>query len=125
MTYLFDSDVIISHLHNKFDLTVIPSTTPAISVITYAELLYGVQKINNPTKQEKLDGLLRDLHIEILPVTPAIVKRFTTIKLQTEGKGEKLADFDLLIAATALEHNLTLITNNKKHFQRIKGLNLA
>ncbi|MBI4066501.1 type II toxin-antitoxin system VapC family toxin [Candidatus Gottesmanbacteria bacterium] len=61
----------------------------------------------------------------MLPITEAIVKRFIAIKLQTETKGEKLADFDLLIAATALEHNLALVTKNTKHFQRIKGLLLA
>ena len=60
----------------------------------------------------------------ILPITEAIIKRFITIKLLMETGGEKLADFDLLIAATAIEHNLTLITGTKT-FQRIKGLTLA
>lgn len=125
MTLLFDSDVIISHLSRKYDLPIIPSSPPAISVITYAELLYGVKKLKNSTKQERLEGLLRDLKIVILPVTPEIIKHFIAIKIELETDGEKLADFDLLIATTAIEHNLTLVTANKKHFSRIRGLVLA
>ncbi len=125
MTHLFDSDVIISQLNDKYILAIVPELPPAMSVITYGELLYGIKKSKSPKKQKQLDGLLDDLHMVILPITEAIIKRFITIKLLMETGGEKLADFDLLIAATAIEHNLTLITGNKKHFQRIKGLTLA
>jgi predicted nucleic acid-binding protein len=34
-------------------------------------------------------------------------------------------DFDLIIASCALAHNLTLVTNNMKHFERVEGLKLA
>ncbi len=125
MTYLFDSDVIISNLNKKYDLSTIPSDSPAISVMTYAELLYGVEKSKNPKKRDQLESLIRDLHMIILPITSAIIKRFVNIKIQLETNGEKLADFDLLIAATAMEHHLTLVTANKKHFSHIRGLSLA
>ncbi|MGH7961054.1 MAG: type II toxin-antitoxin system VapC family toxin [Candidatus Binatia bacterium] len=38
--------------------------------------------------------------------------------------GKSIADFDLLIGATALRHGLTLLTNNSRHFSRIQGLRL-
>ncbi|MEK7141180.1 MAG: type II toxin-antitoxin system VapC family toxin [Patescibacteria group bacterium] len=125
MTHLLDSDVIIFHLKDKFVLPITLDTAPAISVITYAELLYGLEKTKNHKQRERFDSLLRDLQTVILPVTPAIVERFILIKILLESGGEKLADFDLLIAATAIVHNLTLITGNKKHFSRVPGLSLA
>jgi tRNA(fMet)-specific endonuclease VapC len=39
-------------------------------------------------------------------------------------RGKTIGDFDLLIAATALHHNLTLLTNNRKHFMGIAGLEM-
>jgi predicted nucleic acid-binding protein len=41
-----------------------------------------------------------------------------------ELKGERLQDADIMIAAIALQHNLTLVTNNVNHFKRIKNLRL-
>lgn len=125
MTHLLDSDIIIFHLKEKFTLPITLVTPPAISVITYAELLYGLTKSKSPKQRERFDSLLRDLQMVILPVTPAIIEHFIAIKVQLETSGEKLEDFDLLIAATAIEHNLTLVTGNKKHFSRVPGLSLA
>lgn len=125
MTHLFDSDIIIFHLKDKYTLPTSLDTPLAISVISYAELLYGIEKSKSPKQRERFDSLLRDLQMVILPVTPAVIRRFIAIKIQLETGGKKLEDFDLLIAATAIAHNLTLITGNKKHFFRIRGLSLA
>jgi predicted nucleic acid-binding protein len=46
------------------------------------------------------------------------------IKSDLESRGTPLDDFDLVIAATALAFNLTLVTNNEKHLQRVHGLRL-
>jgi len=50
---------------------------------------------------------------------------FGRLKADLEGKGSPLDDFDLIIATSALSHNLTLVTNNEKHFKRIEGLKLT
>ena len=50
---------------------------------------------------------------------------FGRLKAQLEIKGTRLDDFDLIIAACALTHNLTLATNNMLPFQRIEGLKVA
>ena len=47
---------------------------------------------------------------------------FGMLKASQEKSGTRLDDFDLIIAACALAHNLTLVTNNIKHFKRTKGL---
>lgn len=69
--------------------------------------------------------MIQDMSISVLPIDKRIVTQYITIKLALEEKGVKLQDFDLLIAATAIEHDLTLVTGNKKHFNRIKNLRMA
>lgn len=50
--------------------------------------------------------------------------RFGELKAALQRSEMVLDDMDLLIASTALTHNLILVTNNEKHFQRIQGLDL-
>ncbi|HZQ07376.1 MAG TPA: type II toxin-antitoxin system VapC family toxin [Anaerolineae bacterium] len=61
----------------------------------------------------------------VLGVDDRIARRFGQIKTQLRRSGQLIPDFDLLIAASALVYNLTLITNNTAHFGRIPNLPLA
>jgi tRNA(fMet)-specific endonuclease VapC len=61
---------------------------------------------------------------DILQVDRSIAETFGMIKSDLESRGTPLDDFDLVIAATALAFNLTLVTNNEKHLQRVHGLRL-
>ena len=124
MTYLLDTDVIISHLNNKTPISLTFTSPPAMSVITYAETLYGIQKSKFHERKNQFMELIKHMSIAILPIDENIMTQYISIKLTLEGKGVKLQDFDLLIAATALTHNLTLVTGNRKHFSRIKSLKL-
>lgn len=125
MTHLLDTDVIINHLKKIAPITVPPTAMVAVSVITYAELLCGVEKsANQKTALEAVTSLLSDNSIVILTVTEKLAPIYAKIRANLEKKGLKLDDFDLLIAATALENDLTLVTANKKHFTRIPGLKL-
>lgn len=54
-----------------------------------------------------------------------VAEIFGRLKAQLEINGTRLDDFDLTIAACALTHNLTLVTDNMLHFQRIEGLKVA
>ena len=49
---------------------------------------------------------------------------FGEIKSNLERKGNVIEDMDILIAATALSHNLILVTNNVKHFEKVKDLDI-
>ena len=60
----------------------------------------------------------------IVGITRSTIEAFTDVKMALELKGERVEDFDLLIAATALSLNYTLVTNNTKHYKRIEGLQL-
>lgn len=125
MNYLLDTDIIISHLHNKLDLNINFSQGIGFSAITYGEVLYGIEKVRNSKKAKQFVDFIQEYDLEILPVTEIVVKRYVSLKIFLEKSGQKLDEFDLLIAATAMEHDLTLVTANKSHFSRISGLKLA
>ena len=54
----------------------------------------------------------------------AVMLRFARMRSELRRQGNLIPDFDLLIAATALEHDLILMTRNTRHFARIAGLRL-
>ena len=96
----------------------------SISVITLMELYYGAGKSQrvaaNLAKIKTLEQA-----IEVIPVGLESTEIFGLLKANLEVVGKRMDDFDLIIAACALANNLTLVTNNMKHFQRIEGLKLA
>lgn len=95
-----------------------------ISIVTLMELYYGAYKSQRPTVNMARVRLL-ETGLVILPLSPEIADVFGMQKAALEKVGTPLDDFDLAIAATALLHNLILVTNNQRHFQRIEGLRLA
>lgn len=57
-----------------------------------------------------------------MPLDRAIMRRFAQVRGDLRSKGQLIGDPDLLIAATALHYDLTLLTHNVRHFGRIAGL---
>ena len=123
--YLLDTDTIIyalkGHRTVKKNLQFFADTPKAFSVISYGELVFGAHK-----SQRVQENLAKIHHIkEIFPVidlTPAIMVTFGELKANIEAKGTCVADFDLLIGATALCMDYTIVTNNTKHFSKIPCL---
>jgi predicted nucleic acid-binding protein len=56
--------------------------------------------------------------------TAPLCSGFAHIRGNLRQQGLIIGDFDILIGATALHHNLTLVTRNRKHYERIPGLNI-
>jgi len=87
------------------------------------ELYYGAyksQKVeSNLAKVKKIE-----ISLEIIPVSQELVEIFSLLKSNLEKRGKPIDDFDLILASTALSQNMVLVTNNEKHFKRIKGLEL-
>lgn len=98
--------------------TIESAEAPAISAVTYMELVQGVRN-----KQElwSIRSFLADLHIPTLPLTENSGHR-ATIYLEEHALGAGLTMADALIAATAMEHTLPLCTENAKHFKCIGDL---
>lgn len=94
-----------------------------ISVISYGELLFGAHNSQKIEKNLAVVYKLRSL-FKILEVDQAVIEIFAKLKAQNRKTGRTVDDLDLISAATALCNNLTLVTNNQKHFQGIPGLML-
>ena len=95
----------------------------AISIISVAELYEGVRNGYEPERQERtLLNLLRTFNI--IPLSVPICRIFGSERGRLRRAGTRIEDMDLLIGATALHHNLTLLTNNRRHFGRLPGLNI-
>jgi tRNA(fMet)-specific endonuclease VapC len=127
--FLLDTDTIIYNMKGNVDvqnnLRRHINDSISISVITLMELYYGARKSQkvaiNLAKIKTLEQ-----SIETIPVGLESTEIFGLLKAQLEIVGNRLDDFDLIIASCAMAHNLTLVTtNNTKHFQRIDGLKLA
>lgn len=94
----------------------------AISSITGAELAFGVAKSGSQRNQHALDKFLAPL--EILPFDETAMRRYGVLRSDLERQGTPIGALDLLIAAHALALNATLVSNNLREFQRVKGLAL-
>lgn len=126
MTHLLDTDCIINHLRGRTEIIPNSGKTYAMSVITLGELLYGAERSQNPKATREAISLFKfEFHVSVIEITEQIVVRYAALKAALSKLGALIEDFDLLIAATAIAHNLTLVTDNKKHFTRIRGLSLA
>ena len=99
------------------------SIPKAISVITYGELYYGAKKSVQFEKNLAIVRRISEL-FSIINTTKSIMETFADLKTDLQIKGKIISDFDLIIAATALSFNYTLVTNNDKHFSRIPSLQI-
>ncbi len=96
----------------------------AISIISLAEFYEGIYASDNPERQMK--GLYDFLTgVVVLGIDDEIAKTFGKQRAILRKEGKLIDNFDLLIAATCLYHNLILMTNNISHFDRIKGLKVG
>ena len=127
MKYLVDSDWVADYLKGRTEasefLRSLGTESLAISLITYGEIYEGIYYGANPKTHEA--GFRRFLQwVDVLPLNRRIMQRFARIRGQLRRKGQLIGDPDLLIAATALQRKLTLITRNREHFERIPDLKL-
>ena len=123
--YLLDSDTLIFLLRGNTkvaDNFEAHAPDPmALSVITYGELFYGAMKSARPVKNAARVRRVGEI-LQIIDVSPAIMETFGTLKADMERGGVRLDDLDVMIAATAIHLNYTLVTNNVRHFGRIPDL---
>jgi predicted nucleic acid-binding protein len=95
-----------------------------VSVVTVGELYSGALRARvSPRLLPSLTALLADL--EILDASFDVAFTFGTIRASILDRGLPGPDLDLLIAATALVHDLTLVTHNTAHYNGVPGLRLA
>jgi tRNA(fMet)-specific endonuclease VapC len=128
MKYLLDTDICIYIIkqHPPSALKRFKSLSLGdlgISSITFAELLYGVEK--SQQQQKNLTALEEfTLPLEILPFDDRAAQQYSVIRAQLEKKGLPIGPLDLMIAAHALSLDAIIVTNNLKEFSRIPTLKI-
>jgi predicted nucleic acid-binding protein len=95
----------------------------AISVITYGEVWEGVlYSANRPLNTARWRSFVAG--VDVLAVTLPVAELWGDLRGLLRSTGRRLDDNDLLIAATAMELGLCLVSRNVKHFARVPGLDL-
>ena len=130
MSYLFDTDAISEVLKRRplpaylRWLDTVPRTDQFTSAVTIGELYRGAFRSSQ-----------RELHLRyiekrilpavtVLPYDQTVARVYGQVAGQLEDQGRRLADADLQIAATALHHDLELVSGNIRHFERVSGLKI-
>lgn len=127
MRYLLDTNICIYWMKGVPGVdTKIAEVDPddiMVSIITIAELLYGAYNSanvdNNLMKVRSFEEV-----INVLELDKDCIETYARIKAKLKTEGRILDDFDIMIGATALTNNCTLVTNNIKHFDRIDGITI-
>lgn len=131
MLYMLDTDI-SSYLIRKRPLEVLAVMQGkiekghdiVISVITYAELLFGAERSANPRKHRKIIDEYKTRVDQILPWDADVAETFARVKAKLFDKGTPIGGNDTMIAAHALSVGAVVVTNNEKHFKCVKGLKL-
>lgn len=93
----------------------------AISAVTRAEMVFGLEKRGNP---RALSRLVHDFlgRIAVMPWDAAAADHFARLRAALERSGTPIDVMDTMIAGHALALKATLVTNNSKHFQKVAKL---
>ena len=127
MRYLVDTDWVIDHLHGRAQvvrrLEELAPEGIGLSILSLAELYEGVYFSTAPQDNEKA---LQDFlgAVDVLTLDDSICRIFAQERGRLRAAGMLIGDFDLLIGATALRYGLVLLTNNRRHFERLTDLDI-
>ncbi|CCQ51385.1 MULTISPECIES: type II toxin-antitoxin system VapC family toxin [Crocosphaera] len=129
MTYLLDTCAVSDFARGEINtLRYIKLMTPSdvfISAITLMEINYGM--LLNPERTAKIRLVMEDFldSITILPLREREANEAAKIRTILKAQGTPIGAYDLLIAATAKVHYLTVVTSNVKEFERVPELNVV
>jgi tRNA(fMet)-specific endonuclease VapC len=126
MSFLLDTDTCSAHLKQKGNLThrFLQHTGGLhVSTVTLGELFSWALRAKAPPRrlQSVLD-LLND--VQVLDVTEPVARKFGEVRAALFDAGLPAPEMDLLNAAVALVHNLTLVTHNTVDYRHVPGLRL-
>lgn len=122
MRYLIDSDWLIDAMggirHATLTLDTLAGGKPAISIISNGELYDGAASAADPDLEiARIREFVSTFAVLVLDDTTMEI--FARIRTNLRRRGQMISDFDILIASTALQYDLTLLTRNTRHFARI------
>lgn len=126
MKYMLDTNICIYAIKHKPE-TVIKnflSHEPeeiCVSSVTYAELMYGVEKSMAVGKNRIALSLFLS-PITVLDFHASAAEEYGKVRTELERQGTPIGPMDLMIAAHARSEELILVTNNTREFHRVEGL---
>ena len=123
-----DTDWVIDYLH-KAEPTVgrieeLFMNGVGMSVVSLAELYDGLAKSTNRDADEEALQLFMEA-VDVVPLDDAACRVFGDERARLRQAGNLIGDMDILIGATAISNGLTLLTNNRRHFERLQGLSIV
>ncbi len=131
MAFLFDTDAISEVLKRRplpayvAWLRTIPRAEQFTSAVVVGELFKGAYRsADSPRHLRNIETRVLPA-VTVLPYDVEVARVYGALQAQLEEAGRGLADADLQIAATAVHHDLELVTGNLRHFRRITGLRLC
>ncbi len=94
-----------------------------ISVVTYAELIYGVEHSSSKKiNRQIVDEFIK--HLNVIEWNKAAAEHYGNIRANLKKRGVIIGAMDMMIAAHARSKKAVLVTNNESHFKRIKDLKI-
>lgn len=123
---LIDSDTLSLFLKNYSNVTANANSYLSVhrgftfSIITRFEILRGLKAKNAQTQIVRFEAICS--YSKILGLNDSVIVKASDIYADLHQSGQLISDADILIAATAFENGLAVVTNNENHFNRIKGL---
>ena len=130
MPYLFDTDAVSELFRRRPSpayrewLATVARADQFTSAVVIGELFKGA--FRSADRARHLENIERRIlpAVTVLPYDEAVARTFGEIHADLADRGRLLADPDLQIAATALYHQLELVTGNIRHFARVPGLQI-
>lgn len=128
MKYLLDTNTCIRYLNRRSTSIIrrMDAESPddiVVCSVTRAELIFGAMKSKDPEKTRSVQHEFLE-PLATLPFDDAAAEYYGRIRAQLEMAGTPIGPNDLLIAAIALTHNLTVVTHNTREFSRVNELKL-
>lgn len=128
MKYLVDTDWIILHFRGNREVARrIEELTPegiGISVVSMGELYEGVYKATDPTRSEEALQLVLS-EIDVVYIDDEVCRIYGQQSGSLRAANTLPGNNDIWIGATALRHDLTVLTNNRRHFEGMEGLSIV
>lgn len=126
--YLVDTDWAVYYLRGKepyvSGLKEYRKRGLSISVVSLAELYEGVFRAAEPQEREKtLQDFLAGL--TVVDVTREVARTFGRLRAWLRSQGVTVPDLDLMIGSTAVCYDLVLLTDNRRHYEKIPGIGLV
>ena len=128
MTYLLDTNACIRYLNRRSvgvrrRLQALKPQDVAVCSVVKAELFYGAMRTNNPQKTLAKQQKFLSQFVS-LPFDDRAAEVYGKIRAELAAKGTPIGPNDLMIAAIAIVHNVTLVTHNTREFSRVNGLRI-